>query len=274
MSNNPLQQYFRRPAMYIKLPSGGAYDPSVLEKTERLEYPVYPMTAIDEITSKTPDALMNGQAIVDIIKSCVPNIKNPWQINAVDLDTILIAIKMATNGGNMEINTVCPKCEEPASYELQLSLLLQSINAEGYQKPLSVDGLELVFQSLSYKHMVEASDQQFEIQQQMRAVRATESVEEQAKLANAISMRVAYITMEFVGKSISKIIMPDRTVVSDPEHILEYLKNIERDQYDFIRDHAMSLRESSKTQPLKMKCAHCEHEYDQPLTLNVSDFFG
>ena len=31
---------------------------------------------IDEITFKTPDALLNGQATVDVIQSCIPNIKD------------------------------------------------------------------------------------------------------------------------------------------------------------------------------------------------------
>jgi hypothetical protein len=51
MNNNPLRQYFRRPAVYIKLPSGGlGYAKDVLEIPESGDFPVYPMTAIDEIT--------------------------------------------------------------------------------------------------------------------------------------------------------------------------------------------------------------------------------
>ena len=53
---------------------------------ENRELPVYPMTAIDEITYRTPDALFNGQAVVNVIHSCVPNIKNAWEIPGTDLD--------------------------------------------------------------------------------------------------------------------------------------------------------------------------------------------
>ena len=70
--NNPLRQYFRRPAVFISLPSGGeGYGPDDIEFEDEnnLELPVYPMTAIDEITTKTPDALFNGTATVEIIKS-------------------------------------------------------------------------------------------------------------------------------------------------------------------------------------------------------------
>ena len=91
LSNNPLKQYFRRPSIYLKLPSGGeGYEPEVLSMSETGELPIYPMTAIDEITVRTPDALYNGLAIVELIKSCMPDIKDPWAINSNDLDAILV----------------------------------------------------------------------------------------------------------------------------------------------------------------------------------------
>jgi hypothetical protein len=78
MSNNPLTQYFRQPAVYVKLPSGGKYySEGAIVMPANQELPVYPMTAIDEITYRTPDALFNGNAVVNVIKSCIPNIVDP-----------------------------------------------------------------------------------------------------------------------------------------------------------------------------------------------------
>ena len=113
--NNPLNQYFRQPAIYIKLPSGGNYyPPGAIEMTQTGDIPVLPMTAIDEITYRTPDALFSGQAVVNVIQSCIPNIKDAWAIPSVDIDTILVAIRIATYGHNMEFATTCPKMD---SYE-------------------------------------------------------------------------------------------------------------------------------------------------------------
>ena len=56
--NNPLKQYFRQPAIYIRLPSQGKnYPEGSLNMPPTGELAVYPMTAIDEITYRTPDAL-------------------------------------------------------------------------------------------------------------------------------------------------------------------------------------------------------------------------
>ena len=74
---NPLQAYFRRPAIYVQLPSGGKFnEPGELEIPENGESPVYPMTAKDEILMRTPDALMNGATTVEVIQSCCPNINS------------------------------------------------------------------------------------------------------------------------------------------------------------------------------------------------------
>ena len=138
IENNPLKQYFRRPAIHLKLPSGGkGYPEGVLTMPESGELPVYPMTAIDEITTKTPDALFNGTAVVEIIKSCVPDIKDPWRINSVDMDAILIAVKSATGGNDLEINSTCPKCEEEAKYGVNLVGLLSTLKAGNYENAKS-----------------------------------------------------------------------------------------------------------------------------------------
>lgn len=76
MEQNPLKKYFRQPKVYVTLPSKGEYWPDgTIEIPESGEFPIYAMTAKDELAMKTPDALLNGQATVDVIQSCVPNIK-------------------------------------------------------------------------------------------------------------------------------------------------------------------------------------------------------
>ena len=78
-SFNPLANYFRQPAIYLKLPSAGRWWPQgSLELSESQELPIYPMSTKDEILIRTPDALLNGQGVVDVIQSCCPAMKNAW----------------------------------------------------------------------------------------------------------------------------------------------------------------------------------------------------
>ena len=53
-NTNPLEKYYRQPAIYIKLPSEGRYyDKNTFMPTETGEIPILPMTAKDELTFKT-----------------------------------------------------------------------------------------------------------------------------------------------------------------------------------------------------------------------------
>ena len=125
---NPLQKYFRQPKVYITLPSKGRfYKEGTLEMPENGELPVFAMTAKDELTMKTPDALLNGQATVDLIKSCIPSIIDPWQMPSIDMDASLIAIRIATYGEEMDITTKEPGTGEEKSFAVDLRQLLNKL---------------------------------------------------------------------------------------------------------------------------------------------------
>ena len=141
---NPLANYFRQPKLYLRLPSHGKFYPEgALDTSEIDEYPVYAMTAKDELMFKTPDALMNGQATVEVIKSCVPAIKNPWQMPSLDLDAVLIAIRMATFGEQMEMHATCPSCQHFNDFTLNLVHYLDKIADTEYNTEINVSPLTI-----------------------------------------------------------------------------------------------------------------------------------
>jgi len=274
LENNPLKQYFRRPGIYLKLPSGGlGYEPGIVDFPETGDLPVYPMTAIDEITSKTPDALYNGTAVADIIKSCVPSIKQPWQISSVDLDAILVAIKIATNGTEMEIETKCQECNEDSKYGVNLSIVLNGFKPGDYENGLVIDQLKIKFRPLTYKALSESSIKQFEIQKSIIVLNNMIDNPEKDEKANELLKTITDSTVDVLVDTIDCIIAPD-IIVNDRAFIMDFIKNTDKKTFDAIRDHSIALRETTQTKPLHITCTHCKHEYDQPFTLNVSDFFA
>ena len=272
-TNNPLKQYFRRPSIYLKLPSGGqGYPEGVVNIPESGELPVFPMTAIDEITSKTPDALFSGTAIVDLIKSCIPDIKDPWSINSTDLDSILIAIKSATQGNDFEIESVCNSCREVATYGVNLIGILSSLKPGDYNSELEISDLKIKFRPLLYKEMNDAGKAQFEIQKIFSNLDSLPEDQRNIKTQEAIKS-ITEITMQLLSKTIEYIQTPG-SQVTEKAFILDFLHNCDKTTYITIRDHHAKLKEQTDIKPLKIKCIHCEHEYEQPFILNASDFFG
>ena len=127
-TNNPLGQYFRQPSIYLTLPSRGRYWPdSSLELPATGEIPVLPMTTRDEVTLRTPDALMNGAGIVDVVHSCCPNIKDAWKMPSIDVDAVLIAIRIASYGHGMDLDTNCPYCKEENRHGADLRTILSGM---------------------------------------------------------------------------------------------------------------------------------------------------
>lgn len=273
MNTNPLKQYFRRPAIYLKLPSDGKYYPAgAIDLPDNKEVPIYPMTAIDEITSKTPDALFNGVAVTEIIKSCVPNIKDPWHIPAMDLDAILIAIRAATNGNMLEVESVCPACKEESSYNINLVGLLSNLGSTDYTDVTTINELQIRFNPLSYKKVNEINLAQFEIEKTIRNLENASSDEERLKISTQTMLRLNDLSMVLITEAIESISTPN-AIVTEKEHIIDFLRNCDKNTFDILKTTAVKLRESAQLKPLNVKCVHCQHNYDQTLTLNITDFF-
>ena len=135
---NPLHKYFRQPKIYINLPSNGNWYPEgAIEKTENNEYPVFAMTAKDELAFKTPDALLNGQSVVTVVQSCVPNIKDAWNMPTIDVDALLIAIRIATYGEKLEIKTKVPVAGTDRAFDLDLRMLLDKYQNVQYDSTMT-----------------------------------------------------------------------------------------------------------------------------------------
>lgn len=272
MNTNPLKQYFRRPALYLRLPSDGKYYiDGTIDLPDNKEIPVYPMTAIDEITSKTPDALFNGIAVTEIIKSCVPNIKDPWAIPSIDLDAILIAIRAATNGNMLDVESVCPSCNEDASYNINLVGLLSNIKPE-YNDTININELTIKFNPLSYKKVNQINLEQFEIEKTIRNIENIIDNDERLQISSQTMKKLNELSITLITETIDSISTPT-AIVTEKEHINDFLRNTDKKTFETLKSTAIKLRESAQLKPLQVKCIHCQHEYEQTLTLNVTDFF-
>ena len=274
MSINPLTQYFRQPAIYVKLPSNGEhYTPGALNMPANRELPVYPMTAIDEITYRTPDALFNGNAVVNVIKSCIPNIVDPWAVPAMDVDTILVAIRIASYGHTMEVSTTCPHCKNEDDYGMDLRTMLEHMRAPDYSMPVTAGDLEIFFKPMTYKNLNDNNQRQFEEQKILETLPGVEMPNEQRMSAlSAALMKITEITVHALSQSIAAVKTPD-ALVSDPEHIEDMLKHCDRRLFAKIRDHIINIKSQAEIQPMTLKCAACEKDYQQSVTLDMTSFF-
>ena len=272
---NPLSQFFRQPSIHIRLPSGGKFYPAgTINMPPNGELPVLPMTAVDEITYRTPDALFNGSALVSVIKSCIPSIREPWAMPTTDIDTVLIAIRIASFGHGLDIDTTCPSCKHSDEITLDLRVINDQIRPGDYDKSLSIGNLEFHFKPINYKDVNQNNQVQFEQQQALRIVNSDE-IEESAKVEQLNrSMKVINeLTLKTIAQSISAIKTPD-ALVTEIEYIYEFLNNCDSRLFAQLRDYVIALKQASEIKPIDLACPECKHQYTQPFTLDMASFFG
>lgn len=273
IDNNPLRQYFRRPSIYFRLPSDGRYyDASVVNMPPNRELPVYPMTAVDEMTVRTPDALFNGVAVAELIKSCVPNILDPWKLNGVDIDAVLVAIRAANGNGKMAVQSQCPACNETTEYDVNLMPMLSNMKDVDYATPLQIHELVVRFRPMTYFEINQNGQNQFEIQKILVDLQNFEDGEQKQQLMSDAVKRLNTLVTAVVAKTIESIQTPE-TIVTQSEYIIDFLNNCDRDTSNAIKDYSVKIRESSELPELDIRCTNCQHEYSQRVVLNVTDFF-
>ena len=275
METNPLKQYFRQPAIYVRLPSSGKfYQPEALLHTDNNEYPVLPMTTMDEITYRTPDALFNGTAVTSVIQSCMPNIRDAWQMPSIDVDTVLIAIRIASYGHNMQIATTCPKCDNEQDYDLDLRRVMEGIECADYDQPLKLGDLQLFLRPMTYKDMNENNMTQFEEQKTMQMLQ-DESVAETDRLRylNQVLQKITQVTARAIAQNIAMVKTPE-IQVTDQAQIMDWLLNCDRHVFNRVKNHVINMKSKSEIKPLHIKCGNCSNEFDQQYTLDMSTFFA
>jgi hypothetical protein len=282
-NTNPLQKYYRQPQIYIKLPSGGKYYPAeVFTPTETGEIPILPMTAKDELAFRTPDAMINGQSTVDVIKSCVPNLKDPWRMVNYDTDAVLLAIRIATYGEMMEINFRVPVTNEEQSHSLNLPALLEDLGRVKIQDhTTTTKGFKITINPLDYKTLTKVQIARFEQQKMYGTIDSSALTEEQKQTAFANSFKTLNtVNFSLLVDSIKSVTTPDGTTVEDRQQIIDFCNNADSKTVNEIQEKLSELRLQAQIPPLKMKSTEeqikkgAPPSYEVPVTFDNSNFFG
>jgi hypothetical protein len=272
---NPLSGFFRQPKIYVSLPSKGKFYPAgSLDTSADGQYPVYAMTAKDELMFKTPDALLSGQSTVELIKSCIPAILDPWQMPSIDLDFALIAIRIATYGDKMEVGCNCPHCNADNSYDINLSNWFTVFDNFNYVDVVDVEPLTIHIRPYSYRELTKASIKTLE-QQRIFSIINDESISDEDKLDKfgKSFVKLTELTVDAIANCISSIDSPDGSV-SDKEMIAEFINNCAKDMFDKVSTHITTMKDQIEFKAQDVTCGECGKEFSLPITMDQANFFG
>jgi hypothetical protein len=281
-NTNPLKRYYRQPQISIQLPSKSRYYAAdVVEKTTTGEHPVLPMTAMDELAFRTPDSMMNGQATVDVIKSCIPTILDPWQLVNYDIDTVLIAIRIASYGETIDVTSGVPGTNESATHTVSLPQMLEQLrNIDVTDTCELKDGLKITVSPLTYKQITESQLKTFEQQRIYAQVSQSQmTAEEKTKRFTDSFKILSELNMSLLISNIDRITLPAGESVTDREQIKQFVENADAKLIKELENKLIDIRQQGSIKPFKAKAteeqikAGAPATYEVPITFDNANFF-
>ena len=87
-----------------------------------------------------------------------------------------------------------------------------------------------------------------------------------------VMKNITKLTVRALKTSIAAVRTPS-AVVTDTDHIEEFLSNCDRTVFNIVRDQVIALRQANELKPLSLVCTECGTKYDQQLSLDMANFF-
>jgi hypothetical protein len=272
MSANPLKDYFRQPKIFLKLPSLGRFNDSTTITGNVESLPIYGMNGMDKILIKTPDALLNGESTVRIIQSCCPNILNAWEMTTLDIESLLVAIRIATSGSIMDISEYCPNCSTENTYELNVNKFLEHYNTCNFISDVMIGDLIVKLKPLTYKKSTEFGLENFALQKQINHISQLEDDKEKNTLATDVFVRFGVLQNKILLASIDYIETPNG-IVSEFGFIKEWIDNCDGSDISKIKE-SMDINSKEWRLPSNtVNCSSCGFQHDIEVDLDQASFF-
>jgi hypothetical protein len=211
---------------------------------------------------------------VSVIKSCIPAIKDPWQMPSLDLDACLVAIRIATYGDNMDVTSTCPNCQTLNDFVMSLLGYLDTVSQFVYEDTLQIGPLTIKIRPYSYREVSKTAIKTLE-QQKIFAVVNDENMSDEEKLERFGSsfLKLTEMTVDVICGCIESITTPEGTV-SDTAIIKNFIENTTSEIFNTIKDHVDHMKEVMKMQSQQVKCSNCGHEWSVNLELDQTNFFA
>lgn len=272
MGNNPLQQYFRQPKIFLKLPSLGMYnDPATIQgNVESL--PIFGMTGMDQVIVKTPDALISGESTVKVIESCCPSVKDAWKITSIDIDSILVAIRIATYGNNYGIQHTCTECGSHHEYDIDLGRFITHFSNCVYDSKIMIGDLIIRIRPLEYKQATEFNLANFGLQKQLMQLNDLEDAELKKTIISTIFNDLGILQNKIFLAGIESIETPTAQV-TEWTFIKEWLENCGSEIADALKLQFEKNTKAWMVPPSTIKCTDCGHTEEVHVELDQSNFF-
>ncbi len=256
--SNPLLSRIQMPGETFALPSGGVFytNGELDDSVTNAEIRVHPMTAIDEITIKTPDMLFSGDAVRQIFERCIPQVRDVNGLLAKDVDFLLICLRKVSYGDEMQLEHK-HDCEDAKTHTYAVDVgefirKAKKIDPTSVSRTFSVkmpNDQVVALKPISFKQFVNVM-----------------------QLSNTEENLDAEELRDIMVDSLANIII-SVDEVKDKEMIKEWLAQVRPQFLRRINDHIDKTLEWGPEFTTTVKCSDCGEEVEVVAPMNPLAFF-
>ena len=265
-------RFYRAPKLYVKLPSGAKFN-EVEGQASTGELPVFPMTTKDELYMRNPDALLNGDSVIKIVQSCVPNVKDTRKLPVCDIDILMIAIRMATYGEIMETKIKSPHSGNEDTYEINLNNILENVEVMPTENSITLsNGIVVYVRPLSYDSQTKlnlVAYDQTKVLQNLGQVQNNPDVNQ----FKSMFVKLAETNMNLLAECVVRVVTPDGESVDNRKHIKDFIDNLDAQNTKKIDGEIDRLNKFSTVTKQTLVCKQTEKEFTTEVKLDPADFF-
>ena len=268
---NPLLSKVKLPGRVFALPSLGVfYPPGILAKSvQNGEITVSPMSALTEMKLRSADLLYSGKIIREICSECAPEVLNSGALINKDIDALFTFLRIVTYGPTMVITSqhTCANAK-PHTYEHNIETILTKPN-NGVLKHHEVlyrvqlsNGQIVNLKPNTYEEALKVIHMRLELEQkESEGKPPTDDELTQLALMDLLNVIVSVQNTE------------DETPVTNPEHIMGWLKSIQKNLFGQLIQGVNKSELWGFDYTLDLVCKDCGGTYKHALDLNPSNFF-
>lgn len=279
-TNNPLKQFYRVERSAVKLPSRGKfYDDGIIDMNDDGEVAIFPMTAADEMQLRNPDALLTGAAITDVLKSCVPSLKEPKKLLSCDIDALMIGVRHASYGDDASMTVKCPNCGHENEFSLNLEVMLNSTETldEEYEVVLHGGDVTVFVKPGTFSSLMKRQRSAFQGAQVQKVLLDPDMDEERRLKAFAQTFKqMSKVSFELIIDAIHKVAFTNEEgevqEVTSKMHIDEFIRNISKSEVDKIEEKIAEVNSVGIQKMMEVVCLNCEHKWESPIEFNPVNF--
>jgi hypothetical protein len=270
---NPLLAHVKIPGRVFQLPSKGLFYKKGEVLSDHIhegEIEVKPMSALAEMKLRSADLLYTGKIIRELCLECVPDIIQPEKLLTKDVDALFAFLRLVTYGSELHINSIhtCKKAEIH-SYIVDLESQLFNPNNEMLKNRDLLYRIELNNGQIVHTRPATYADA-MQVVYLKHNVAKLEAKDE--KPSDELLQEIFLTDMAAVIDSVEVPGDPP-VIVTDREHIMEWLKSITKPTLNEIYKGMKATQEWGFVFKTELTCKDCGQKYTHDLELDPISFF-